>query len=138
MRKTMKKQSRIFHTLASIFVLTLLLGGPSPATAASTDAGSPKETCLACHGPFDKLISATADYMMLSGEEKIKSNPHRYVPHNAKDISVPRNAKDIPECIYCHKAHPVPLTSKVGLPKADPKWCYGCHHTGVLQCGTCH
>jgi len=143
----MNKRSRIFHACTSIFALTLLLSGsahgqtsaPLPTTpptkppsvtagttAPATAAGSSKETCLGCHGPFDKLVSASSNYTMPSGE---KTSPHRYVPHNSKDI---------PECNQCHKPHPVPLTSKEGLPKADPQWCYTCHHKGVLQCGTCH
>ena len=147
MRRTMNKRSRILHTCASILALTLLLSGSSPAqtstplpttapdkppsatagtAASSAAAGSSKETCLRCHGPFDKLVSASANYTMPSGE---KTSPHRYVPHNSKDI---------PECSNCHKRHPVPLTSTEGLPKPNPEWCYTCHHAGVLQCGTCH
>ena len=123
----MKKQSGIFYTCVSILALTLLLSGSSPAaTTASTEAGSSKDACLMCHRPFDKLISATANYTMPGGE---KTSPHRYVPHDSKDI---------PECSNCHKPHPVPLTSTEGLPKANAKWCYGCHHTRVLECGTCH
>jgi predicted CXXCH cytochrome family protein len=99
------------------------------ATTASKAAGSSKATCLMCHGPFDKLIAATAGYKMQSGEQEIESSPHRYVPHDTKDI---------PECIYCHEPHPVPLTSTEGLPKPKATWCYGCHHKKVLQCGTCH
>jgi predicted CXXCH cytochrome family protein len=146
----MNKQSRILHMHAYILALTLLLSGcstaltPTPlpttaptalappataATTASAAAGSSKAACLMCHGPFDKLISATADYKMTSGEEEIKSSPHRYVPHNSKNIT---------ECSECHKPHPVPLTSTEGLPKPNANWCYLCHHEGVLQCGTCH
>lgn len=93
---------------------------------ASTAAAISKDVCLGCHGPFDKVVSATADYTMPNGE---KANPHRYVPHDSKDI---------PECSYCHVPHPVPLTSTEGLPKPSVQYCYGCHHAGVLQCGTCH
>jgi predicted CXXCH cytochrome family protein len=122
----MNKPSRIFYTCAAILALVLLLSGPSSTTTASTEAGSSKEACLGCHGPFDKLASATANYTMPSGE---KTSPHRYVPHNSKDI---------PECRKCHKPHPVPLTSTKGLPKANTDLCYTCHHAMVLQCGTCH
>ena len=125
----MNKQSRILNTCTSILALTLLLSGPSPATAASTEAGSSKDACLGCHGPFEKLIAATSDYKMQSGDQEIKSNPHRYVPHKSKDI---------PECSNCHKPHPVPLTSTEGLSKPKAQWCYGCHHAGVLECGICH
>jgi hypothetical protein len=136
----MDKQSRILGICASILALTLLLSGSSPAapptaptkslsstaTTASTAAGSSKNACLGCHGPFDKLTSATANYTFSLGE---RTSPHRYVPHNSKDI---------PECSECHKPHPLPLTSKEGLPKANVESCYTCHHEKVLQCGTCH
>lgn len=106
---------------------------PAPAaTAEPKAAGSSKATCLGCHGPYEKIIAKTADYRMRSGDQEIKSNPHRYVPHDSKE------ANDIPECSYCHEPHPVPLTTKEGLPKPKATWCYGCHHAKVLTCGTCH
>ena len=106
---------------------------PPAATAAATTttAGSSKDACLACHGPFDKLVSASANYVWQNGD---KQSPHRYVPHASTDI------KDIPECSNCHKPHPVPPTASdiAAMAKPDPSWCFGCHHTGTLQCGTCH
>ena len=128
----MNKQSRILYICTAILALTLLLSGSLPAQTSSKDA------CLGCHGPLEKLNAATAGYEMQSGDEKIKTSPHLYVPHHVKDSSVPRKSADIVECTNCHKPHPVPLTSKEGLAKAEAKWCYGCHHAGVLQCGTCH
>ena len=139
----MKNRSAIRHTCAAVFALLLLLGVASPAPAAPpSPAGAPakppaaapapkaaastKDTCLGCHGPFDKLTAATADYAMPSGE---KTSPHRYVPHKSKNI---------PECGNCHKPHPVPLASKAGLPKGETDYCYTCHHQGGLECGTCH
>ena len=103
---------------------------PPAATAAATakTAGSTKDLCLGCHGPFDKLVTASANYVWLNGDKK---SPHRYVPHESKII---------PECSQCHKPHPVPPTASdiAALGKPDPKWCYTCHHAGVLECGTCH
>ena len=127
-KENMIKQSRILHTCTSILALTLLLiGSATAAPTGSTAAGSSNETCLGCHGPFDKLTSATANYTMPGGE---KTSPHRYVDHDSKDI---------PECSNCHKPHPVPLTSTKGLPKANVEWCYSCHHMKVFQrCDTCH
>ncbi len=152
----MNKKFRILYTASYILALTLLGGGSSPAqtpthlpttapskspsatatkpaaptaTTAAGAVGSSKAACLMCHGPFDKLISETSDYLMPSGDEEIKSSPHRYMPHNSKNI---------PECSECHKPHPVPLTSTEGLPKPEVNYCYACHHAGVLQCGTCH
>ena len=124
----MKKQFRLFYACASILALTLWLTGSSlAADTTSTVVKSSNETCLGCHGPYEKLISATANYKMPRGGEKM--SPHVYEPHNTKDI---------PECINCHKPHPVPLTSKEGLPKPNVDWCYACHHTGTLTCGGCH
>ena len=148
----MKKQSGVCRSCAFIFAMLLLLSVSSPASAAAParanaptkapapaavkapataasavpTAGGSKDTCLGCHGPFDKLTAATAGYAMPSGE---KTSPHRYVPHKSKNI---------PECSDCHKPHPVPLVSKAGLPKAETDYCYTCHHQGGLECGTCH
>jgi len=124
----MKKPSRILHICSSILALTLLLSeSATGASTASPAAQSAKETCLECHGPFDKLIAATANYTMPSGE---KMSPHRYVPHKSKDI---------PECSNCHTPHPVPLTSTEGLPTPKTDYCYTCHHAGVLiECRACH
>jgi predicted CXXCH cytochrome family protein len=148
----MKRQPGTLFLCAAVLTLTLLLGGysiaaaPTPkkpatataakqapaATAAPKAAGSPKAACLGCHGPYEKIIAKTADYRMQSGDQEIKSNPHRYAPHESKDVT------DIPECSYCHEPHPVPLTTKEGLPKPKATWCYGCHHAKILTCGTCH
>ena len=117
-------------TVCGFFLaLALLLSAASPAATPSKPAGALKDACLKCHGPFEKLVSSTSDYMMQDGDKQVKSNPHRYMPHDSKDI---------PECGECHKPHPVPLNSKDGLPKANAEWCYLCHHTGDLRCGTCH
>ncbi len=133
----MDKQSGTLSLCTSILVLTLMLSGVSPAqppapaapaAAAATTAESSKDTCLGCHGPFDKLASATANYPWPSGD---KTTPHRYVPHDSKDI---------PECSNCHNPHPQPPTASdiTAMANPNPKWCYDCHHTGTLACGTCH
>lgn len=119
----MNGRFRGFFTWAFILAL-LMLNGSLPAAAA--EAASSTEECLKCHGPFDKIAAATANYPMPSGE---KTTPHRYVPHKSKDI---------PECANCHKPHPLPLTSKAEVPKPETDYCYKCHHAEVLQCGTCH
>jgi predicted CXXCH cytochrome family protein len=139
----MKRSSGILSVFTVLFALTLLLGSQAiaatPAASkkppATTVAAAPKAKviskadCLVCHGSYEKIIAATADYKMLSGDREITSNPHRYVPHDSKDI---------PECSYCHEPHPVPLSSKEGLPKPKTTWCYGCHHKKELTCGNCH
>jgi hypothetical protein len=109
----------------------------SPAAASAPDAkpaegAKPAERkCLDCHGPFDKLIKKPAKYTAPSGE---KINPHRYVPHDST------LAKDIPECIKCHKTHPPkPPKGSIDLSKVDVKWCYSCHHVENLKsCKECH
>lgn len=104
-------------------------GAPKPA-APSTAV--PKETCLDCHGPFDKLATASARFVASSGE---KITPHRFVPHNSKD------AKAIPACDNCHVKHPLPPTATAiaALPKPDVQWCYTCHHkNNFVSCKECH
>jgi hypothetical protein len=112
-------------------VLSVIVFGPGPTKAATVD--SSKTACLACHGPYDALISATANYNgWVNGE---KTSPHRYEPHDSK------NVKDIPECRNCHrKPHPLPPTASdiAAMDKPDNKFCYSCHHRKVLQCWTCH
>ena len=92
-----------------------------------------KTICLACHGAFDEIAAATADYVAPSGETV---SPHRYVPHAEQ--------KDIPECFECHKPHPIPPEPREEAAEpAEPAnidWCYnGCHHVRNLQpCNACH
>jgi hypothetical protein len=116
--------------------VTLLPAGAAAASP-SVQPGTPvneasKETCLTCHGPFDKLAAST-NYQAPSGE---KISPHRYVPHTAKE------AKAIPECSNCHALHPVPPTTSglTALPKPEVQWCYtACHHKNTFQpCKDCH
>jgi hypothetical protein len=89
-----------------------------------------KSMCLACHGSFDDIAAATADFKAPSGEIV---TPHQYVPHAEK--------QDEPQCVECHIPHPIPPESKdqVVIPdKID--WCYSsCHHADNLQpCSRCH
>jgi predicted CXXCH cytochrome family protein len=60
-----------------------------------------------------------------------KQSPHRYVPHDSKNI---------PACSNCHKPHPVPPSAAdiAAMANPNPQWCYTCHHTQVLTCGSCH
>ena len=102
---------------------------PAPTVAAPTNgAASSTDACLACHGPFDKLVAANTSYVWPNGD---KQTPHRYVPHNSKTV---------PDCSNCHASHRVPPSASdlAAMGKADPKWCFTCHHTGDLKCGTCH
>lgn len=115
-------------------VLAFLLGAFTivGAIQQDTDQATMVEelACLECHGPYDKLAEATADYVTPSGEI---ATPHQYVPHKEKKV--------IPQCTECHKSHPIPLESMEQVVK--PKymdWCYTrCHHSWDLQsCISCH
>jgi hypothetical protein len=112
---------------------------PSQASAAATS----KTVCLACH-PYDSIIAASANYVMPSGETH---SPHRYVnaenetfgkwsddPHHATGV------ENIPECGWCHTAHPLPLTGTVDLSNMGLESCYStCHHqNNFAPCGGCH
>lgn len=120
-----------FYILLFLFVTSAPLGYfASSSKAAPVNTPSGKDACLGCHGPFDKLTTAPKTFASESGD---KINPHWYVPHNQKDT------KGVPECTNCHTPHPLPLTSKGGLPKANVDWCSTCHHTGDLKaCNACH
>lgn len=110
-------------------------------SAASTDGGSSAsqantlvETddpasmeCLKCHGPFAKLAARTEDFLT-EWDEKV--NPHIYVPHDKKTIV---------DCLDCHAAHPVPVTSGMKVTQAKLQYCYSCHHTESFEsCTDCH
>jgi hypothetical protein len=101
--------------------------------AAPSPAVISKEDCLKCHGPFEKLATASPSYVAPSGEKIV---PHRFVPHNSKE------AKAIPGCDNCHEPHAVPPTGPTpgAPPKADVQWCYTtCHHkNNFALCKDCH
>ncbi len=89
-----------------------------------------KSMCLACHGPYDDIAKATADYKAPSGETV---TPHQYIPHAEK--------QDIPQCVECHTPHPIPPESKDQVVIPDNiDFCYdSCHHMRNLQpCSACH
>jgi len=111
--------------------------GPEPHSAvlaSGPTSGDSENECLRCHGPFNKIIEASANYVAPSGE---KISPHRYVPHDSK------KEEDIPECSHCHTAHPLdPLPPKgsIDLSKVGVQWCYDtCHHVkDFTPCKKCH
>ena len=119
----MRTKSVTLGFCALLLAMAFFVGGLLPA-----QTGSTVDTCLMCHGPFDKLVGATSDYAWKSGEVQ---SPHRYVPHDSKTIA---------ECTYCHKPHPVPPSASDITAMAGPKpdYCYECHHTKTFTCGTCH
>jgi hypothetical protein len=129
----------ILLTLATATALTGCKGGPvsQPALTAGKPAAAPAagraddKGCLSCHGPFNKLIEVTANYVAPSGE---KTSPHRYVPHDSKE------ANDIPDCTHCHTAHALPQpATAIDLSKVSVEWCYTCHHENNFKsCKDCH
>ena len=129
---TLKKLIGLPSTRFSFVVLALIVGGfafaegTPPAPEASP--GDQTNTCLLCHGPFEKLVEATKGYTWPNGDI---TSPHKYEPHKSKDKI---------DCINCHKPHPLPPSESdiKAMADPDPSYCYSCHHTGVLSCGTCH
>jgi hypothetical protein len=108
-------------------------GQESTAPETGKDAKIPKDTCLGCHGPFDKIIEASDKYVAPSGE---KTSPHRYIPHTSK------KDEDVPECTNCHTAHSIetlPEAGSIDLSKVTVDWCYECHHPkDFTACSSCH
>jgi predicted CXXCH cytochrome family protein len=101
---------------------------PQPPPVPAKD-GNASAACLKCHGPFEKLTSASPKFVTQKGE---KINPHRYVPHDLKDI---------PDCVSCHKPHSAAPNAKeiAALPKPGVKTCYECHHKeDFASCKSCH
>jgi hypothetical protein len=117
----------------SVLALFVLIVGTYSVVAAQNGSQPEKvekSLCLACHGSFDDIAAATAGYKAPSGEV---GTPHRYIPHAEK--------QDIPECVECHKPHPIPPESKDQVVKPDNiEFCYAnCHHARNLQpCSACH
>src|SRR5512139_512888 len=106
----------------------------APAPGIGGAATGLKEACLDCHGPFAKIVEATANWKAPSGE---KTSPHRYVPHDSKQAS------EIPDCRSCHDAHaisPPPAAGSIDLKKVTVDWCYTtCHHEkNFTPCKECH
>lgn len=126
-----------FHISLIVLASSLMLGVYVLAATSSlsqeakqVDGMIDKDKCLACHGPYDKLIENSVQFKTSLGETIV---PHQYVPHEEK--------MDIPECTECHKPHTIPLEDKSTVVKPkDLKWCYAnCHHQNNFQpCSDCH
>jgi hypothetical protein len=128
-----KKYLLYFGALALIVVFgafALATGMDGQEGSEETETVGAASKCLACHGSYDDIAKATADYTAPSGET---TTPHRYVPHDDKE--------GIPECTECHTPHEIPLedVSTVVIPD-NVDWCYdSCHHVRNLQpCSNCH
>jgi hypothetical protein len=129
-------RTRLFFIVLGILTIILI----STSLAFGTDADDQKARkeqtalCLGCHGPFDKVMEASANWTMADGK---KLNPHRYVPHDSK------LEDEVPDCTHCHTAHPLdplPAAKSIDLSKLNEQWCYqACHHEKNFQsCKDCH
>ena len=118
----------------TLFLIALILLLASGSFALATQENKPdtkidKEKCLGCHGPFEKIAEATADWQSPAGD---KGTPHRFIPHDTTDV---------PECTECHTPHEIPPKDKESVVKPkDILFCYdSCHHAKNLQpCKNCH
>ena len=130
----MEKKSLLYF---GVLVLIVVFGAFALATGMDGQEGSEKteaagmaSKCLACHGSYDDIAKATADFKTANGEV---TTPHRYVPHD--------DPEGIPECTECHTPHEIPLQDVSKVVKPDNiNWCYdSCHHMRNLQpCSACH
>jgi hypothetical protein len=120
-----------FPLLAVALIALMIFAGLALATqeAGKPDAKMDKTKCLACHGPFEKLVKADIKFKTPADETV---NPHKYVPHDSQDA---------PECTECHVPHQIPPPDKAAVQKPkDVQFCYdSCHHMKNLQsCKSCH
>jgi Cytochrome c3 len=118
--------------LISISAFALATGEGVQDAAKPPEAADSGPKCLDCHGPYDDLAKATANYTMPSGEV---ATPHQYVPHDE------RVEKNIPKCTECHTKHEIPLLDKSTVAKPNNMdYCYqNCHHVNNFQpCSACH
>jgi hypothetical protein len=120
----------VFLMLAILFGIFALAVGSAEVPNKTIEIKGVAKKCLACHGEYDKIREATAQYKV---SDTVTMNPHQYIPHKEKT--------DIPDCTGCHVEHPIPPEdkSKVVKPK-DVSWCYSsCHHMSNFDaCTNCH
>ncbi|MDO8637416.1 MAG: cytochrome c3 family protein, partial [Dehalococcoidia bacterium] len=119
-----------------------LLPALPTATAAPSSTSAPaapnvsSDSCLSCHGPYEKVVQASANYTIQDGSGSIVN------PHTMIDISSSKRhntGKGVPECSNCHKPHPLSLASSKDVPKANVEFCYSCHHQrNFIPCSQCH
>jgi predicted CXXCH cytochrome family protein len=85
-----------------------------------------RETCtlVGCHN-VAALITATADYKVLSDANHLVVNPH--------DLSTGQGHANI-NCTSCHSMH----VAEVNLDEQSLDLCFSCHHEHEFSCYTCH
>ncbi len=108
---------------------------PTPPPAPATPNVS-SDSCLTCHGPYEKVVKASVNYIIPDGSGSTV-NPHTTIDMSASKPHT--TGKGVPECTNCHKPHPQPLTSLTDVPKANVEYCFSCHHQrNFTPCVRCH
>jgi hypothetical protein len=115
---------------------------PTPGPTAPVAPSAPSAAaaaCMACHSDFQAIAKASANYVAPSG---VHVNPHTTVdPSITKTFTNPHaSGVGIVNCTYCHRPHPVPLTSTKDVPTPNVDYCFtACHHLGNFErCSDCH
>ena len=129
-------KTRLFFLVVGVMAVILISTSLASGSDAEDQKAQKEQTalCLGCHAPFDKVVEASANWTMPTGE---KVNPHRYVPHDSK------LEDEISDCVHCHTVHPLdplPAAKSIDLSKLNVQWCYqACHHEKNFQsCKDCH
>lgn len=88
------------------------------------DTDIESDTCLSCHGSWQKLAEKTSGLTVLTDEEGTTVNPHE-LPAAHVDEKL--------NCIDCHTVH-----EESDIAQKSEDSCISCHHKNVYACGTCH
>ncbi|HMK65593.1 MAG TPA: hypothetical protein VK564_07340 [Thermodesulfobacteriota bacterium] len=129
----MKKNFWIIISL--ILSLPLIVPGSLGNAGGVDKPDTSKARCLACHGPYEKLVAKPPFFKGFDPREsKITVvNPHQYWPHEDK------TEKGIQECTLCHKPHKENMKAGDSTEKANVERCFGCHHNQTFdRCKACH
>ena len=108
-----------------------------PATATKAPVLPPLRTadCLACHGPYEKIVAASASYKTEKGESV---NPH--TTSDGTKLRPHASGKGVIDCSKCHRTHPLPFVSVKDVPTPNTNYCFlFCHHQDNFSpCSECH
>lgn len=115
-------------------------GGPAAPTATAGTAAPPagSAACLACHGPYAKVVAASAGYKTSDGKSV---NPHTTVDPNKPKVQAHLPGTGAPpECYMCHTPHPLVAAPQVDLSAVTLQYCFiACHHERDFKpCRECH
>jgi hypothetical protein len=118
-------------------------GSPTAPSGATATPAAPlppsgSATCLACHGPYAKVVAASAGYKTSDGKSV---NPHTTVDQSKPKVSAHLPGTGAPpECFMCHEPHPLVAAPVVDLSTVTVKYCFVlCHHERDFRpCKECH